>query len=154
MGLGSFELALISHKFADGPFLCPAGDLANINLMKRVALDFRLSLCTLGLAGVPGVLLGRAEGKTPSRAEGEWSGGCPGAGTAVSPQSRHPWDQWMSLSPPLNQGQPFPPSLAARGFTEQRFCIHGQIQGEQGWQRFHFPSTADSGLSSGVSPWS
>lgn len=78
----SWFLSHTSLLVSVGTFLCPASDLANINLMKSVALDFRLSLCTFGLPGVSGVLLESAEGKAVNsfqlhRVVGAWSGGYP-----------------------------------------------------------------------------
>lgn len=64
-----------------GPFLFASCNLANINLTESVALDFRLSLCTLVLPRVSGVFLESIEGKALKsfwlhRAVGVLFGGC------------------------------------------------------------------------------
>lgn len=152
----SWFLSHTSLLVSVGPFLCPAGDLANINLMKRVALDFRLSLCTLGLPGLSGVLFEGAEGKALSSSSSteRWARGLVavlGAGTAVSPQGRQLWDEWTSLSP-------HPTSKPFLGGCQRIYCsalcvvqLHNNTWREQ---RFHFPAIADdSALSSEISPW-
>lgn len=129
MGLGRSELFLspTSLLVSAGTFLCPAGDLANINLMKRVALDFRLSLCTLGLPGVSAVLFESAEGKAPSsfqlrRAVCVWFGGW----DSSVPSEQTPWDECTSLSPHSTPkpGAALPSSLAAQGFGAQHSVLH------------------------------
>lgn len=83
------------------PF-CASCNSANINPIESIALDFRLSLCTLLLLGISGVFSGGAEDQ-PWRASSSVEQWVPclvtafGAGTLVSPSPDLPGQSAFSL---------------------------------------------------------